>query len=233
MSKDSKIILALDFDNPAQVVKTIAATNQYVKVYKLGLEYFLANGPTGVREIQQSFPEVDLFLDLKLHDIPNTVGKAAMALQGIDPRFLTVHASGGAAMIEAATQALPKTSITAVTVLTSLDSRDLVQMGLPGNAMQLAVNLAVNSVNHGARAVVCSPLEVKAIREAVGSEVILITPGVRPKSDGETPAIDDQQRVATPSQAISNGADFVVIGRPITKAADPAAAAQLIFNSMI
>lgn len=233
MNSDSKIILALDFDNYADVAEVIRDTSDFIKVYKLGLEFFTSNGPLAIQQVVAEFPLVDIFLDLKLHDIPNTVAKAAASLQDIAPRFLTVHAAGGGAMIEAAAKALPGTFITAVTVLTSLNTSDLAEMGLPSEPLQLAVDLAKNSVNHGARAVVCSPLEVKAIRNAVGPEVTLITPGVRPDLTTSLVAGDDQQRVATPKGALADGADFVVIGRPITQASDRRLAAQTIFESLI
>lgn len=231
MSKSSPIILACDTEEVSKVLQLIEQTQQYVGVYKVGLEFFLSQGVTGVRNIQKHFPEVKIFLDLKLHDIPNTVSKATLAIQELAPEFLTVHAAGGGAMIRGAAAALPKTFVTAVTVLTSLDEDELKIMGLPSNPLELAVSLAKNAVKNGARAIVCSPLEVASIRSLVGPEITLITPGVRPVQSGSSIA-DDQKRVATPKAAISAGANYVVIGRPITQAENPTLAASEIYASV-
>lgn len=228
MIDDSKIILALDSKSVESSLDMIGKTKDYVAVYKLGLEFYLSNGLEGVSAIQSEHPELRFFLDLKLHDIPNTVAEAASSIAPLAPTFLTVHASGGYEMVKAAVDRLPNTHITAVTVLTSLDSDELKQLGLPGDAISLAVALAKRAVVAGAGAIVCSPHEAAQIRSAVGNKVLLITPGVRPHDS----SADDQKRVMTPVEAISQGANFVVIGRPITKAADPAKAAELIFSSM-
>ena len=153
---------------------------------------------------------------------------AALAVAPLAPTYLTVHAAGGAEMIAAAVEALPGTRITAVTVLTSLDEQALEAIGLIGPARGAAVRLATLAVRAGARAVVCSPHEVAAIRAAVGPDVTLITPGVRPAGA----ALDDQKRVATPAQAIADGADLLVIGRPITAAEDRRAAAIAIASEL-
>lgn len=228
MNKDSKIILALDFNTIDDAASMIGRTSNYIAVYKLGLEFYLANGATGVSQIRDRYPDAEIFLDLKLHDIPNTVAKAAEAVAHLGPRFLTVHASGGAEMVRAAALALPNTEITAVTVLTSLDSSQLKVMGISNDTLALAVDLAKNATAAGAKAVVCSPLEVSAIRAAVGPLVTLITPGVR-AVDGKSA---DQKRTATAQQAIAAGANYVVIGRPITQAQDPTLAAAEIFSSL-
>ncbi|MFT6564355.1 MAG: orotidine-5'-phosphate decarboxylase [Actinomycetes bacterium] len=169
-------------------------------------------------------PGVELFLDLKLHDIPNTVAGAAQSVAQLRPAMLTVHAAGGPKMIEAAVQALPDTEITAVTILTSMSGADLSAVGIVGEPIDAVVRLAQLAVDAGARALVCSPLEVAAVRAAVGPDIRLVTPGVRPAGS----ALGDQQRVATPKQAIADGADLLVIGRPITGASDPALAARSI-----
>jgi orotidine-5'-phosphate decarboxylase len=228
MNRISKIILALDATDISSVCSMIEQTKASIAVYKLGLEFYLFNGKAGVKEVQNRFPGIELFLDLKLHDIPNTVKQAANTVAELAPRFLTVHASGGAEMINSAALALPNTQITAVTVLTSLDEGELGRMGLPANSLKLAVDLALNATKNGARAVVCSPLEVAAIRAAAGPDITLITPGVRPNSAAE----DDQKRTATPQAAIESGADYVVIGRPITQSQNPASAAAEIYSSM-
>ena len=219
----SPIILALDTKEIEQASQWMEATRDYVEVYKIGLEFFLRHGAAGVQSLQSRF-QFDLFLDLKLHDIPNTVGGAAESIASLQPYFLTVHGAGGGAMIAAAAQALPDTRITAVTILTSLKESDLVDIGMKSSALDSALKLSRLSVAHGARALVSSPHEVSAIRNGVSKETLLITPGVRPKGS----AVGDQQRVMTPQEAIAAGANYVVIGRPITGAADPHRAAQEI-----
>ena len=182
-----------------------------IDIYKVGLEFFLKFGSVGLKELSQQ-GDFQLFLDLKLHDIPNTVSGSVKSIREIEPRFLTVHASGGSAMIRAAADAAPEIAITAVTVLTSLDEPELHKMGITSPPLALATTLATNSVSAGAKAIVCSPLEVAAIRTLVGSDVALITPGVRPADSN----LEDQSRVMTPRDAILAGATFIVVGRPIT-----------------
>ena len=190
---------------------------------KVGLEAYLRDGAEAVRAVRAAAPGCALFLDLKLHDIPNTVAGAARAVAGLEPDFLTVHASGGSAMIRAAADALPGTRITGVTVLTSLTGADLEAIGLRGPAPDAVRRLAVLAVEAGARALVCSPLEVAAVRAEVGRRRRARSrPGVRPAGA----AVGDQARVATPEQALADGADLLVVGRPITGAPDPAAAAR-------
>jgi len=206
------IILAVDTSDLEVAKSWIKATQSSISVYKLGLEFFLNFGAVGVREIVDQ-TGASIFLDLKLHDIPHTVAGAARAVKELHPRFLTVHASGGSSMISAAVKELPDVEITAVTILTSLSEDDLFQVGFANPALESAVALANLSVKAGARAIVCSPLEVAAIRSSVGEGITLITPGVRPTSEAGK---DDQSRTMTPSQAIACGASYVVIGRPIT-----------------
>ena len=225
----SPIILAVDTDDLDIAKKWIGLTSQYVGVYKLGLEFFLKFGLTGVKEIK-SETDCDIFLDLKLHDIPNTVSKAASQVASIDPAFLTVHASGGKAMVNAAVKALPKTRITAVTILTSLDQSDLEEIGFIGDSQSRAQELAKLAVNAGAQAVVCSPQEIAVIREVVPREISIITPGVRPIGQNKE---DDQKRTMDPKAAIAAGADYLVIGRPITQAQDINKAAREIFNEVM
>ena len=207
----SPIILAMDTDDLDIAKRWISLTNGSVGVYKLGLEFFLKFGPDGIVKIQNE-TDCEIFLDLKLHDIPNTVGQAVSSVAGLNPKFLTIHASGGSEMVKAAVLAAGKTSITAVTILTSLNNEDLSRIGYREGALTSAVNLAALATSAGATSIVCSPFEVSAIRRRVGSDVVLITPGVRP-ADSE---VGDQKRSTTPAEAIANGADYVVIGRPIT-----------------
>jgi len=208
------IVLAVDTPDLEIAKRWIAATEKSVSVYKLGLEFFLTFGQEGVRAIK-SETDAEIFLDLKLHDIPHTVEGAATAVANLAPRFLTVHASGGAAMVAAAVKAAPATDITAVTILTSLSEDDLFQVGYANPALESAVALASLSVAAGARAIVCSPLEIAAIRSSVGPSPFIITPGVRPAGEAGG---DDQMRTMTPRAAIESGANYVVIGRPITQA---------------
>ena len=216
------IILAVDTRDLDTAKRWVEATRESVSVYKLGLEFFLTFGAEGVNAIKNEFG-VDIFLDLKLHDIPNTVASAAKAIAEINPRFLTVHASGGNAMVKAAVEAVPHIDITAVTILTSLSEEDLFEIGYANHALESAVALADLAVRAGARAIVSSPLEISAIRTAVGPKPFIITPGVRPAG---TAGGDDQMRVMTPAAAISSGASYVVIGRPITGAWSEGAAAM-------
>jgi orotidine-5'-phosphate decarboxylase len=227
------IAVALDAPDLATLGTWAAAVAPHVSTVKVGLETYLRDGRAAVDTARSAAPECALFLDLKLHDIPATVSGAARAVADLAPDFLTVHASGGPAMVSAAAEALPDTRVVAVTVLTSLTTSDLRDLDLLGpqssSAGDLAVRLAVAAVDAGARAVVCSPEEVGAIRSALaGRDVVLITPGVRPAGSDT----GDQRRVATPREAISRGADLLVIGRPITGAPDVAAAAAGIAEDL-
>ena len=220
MSSKAPIILAVDTSDLELAKLWIAHTSEYVSVYKLGLEFFLNFGADGVRAITDN-SDAKIFLDLKLHDIPNTVEHAAKSVAALKPLFLTVHASGGAAMIRSAVAAAPETHITAVTILTSLSDSDVADIGFAHPAMQTATALASLAASAGARAIVCSPLETASIRSVIDKDVLIITPGVRPLSMAGS---DDQSRTMTPSQAIAAGANFVVIGRPITSAWEPTGA---------
>ena len=212
MSK-APIILAVDTPEIATAIEWVKATQDHVSVYKLGLEFFLTFGSDGVKAIKD-VTDSDIFLDLKMHDSPHTVSGAAKAVSHIAPRFLTVHASGGNAMIKAAAEASPQTHVTGVTILTSLSENDVSEIGFKDNALNSAVGLAKIAVAAGAGAIVCSPLEIVAIRSAVGMGPIIITPGVRPANSSGS---DDQVRTMTPKAAIEAGANLVVIGRPITQ----------------
>ena len=207
------IVLAVDTADLQTAIAWVKATQDHVSVFKLGLEFFLTFGSEGVKAIQAE-TDSDIFLDLKLHDIPHTVSGAAKAVAHLAPKFLTVHASGGAAMVKAAVDVLPGTNITGVTILTSLSETDVVEIGFKYAALESATALATLAVSGGATAIVCSPLEIAAVRQAVGLAPIIITPGVRP---ADMVGSDDQQRTMTPEDAIAAGANLVVIGRPITK----------------
>ena len=212
MSK-APIVLAVDTPKLETAIAWVKATQDHISVYKLGLEFFLTFGSEGVKAIQGE-TDSDIFLDLKLHDIPHTVSGAAQAVAHLAPRFITVHASGGRAMVKAAVDVLPNTKVTGVTILTSLSDADVAEIGFRSAALESAVDLAKVAVAAGAAAIVCSPLEISAVRQQIGKAPIIITPGVRPLDMVGT---DDQQRTMTPKDAIAAGANLVVIGRPITQ----------------
>jgi orotidine-5'-phosphate decarboxylase len=212
MSK-APIVLAVDTPELKTAIAWVKATQEHVSVFKLGLEFFLTFGSEGVKAIQGE-TDSDIFLDLKLHDIPHTVRGAAKAVAHLAPKFLTVHASGGESMIKAAVEALPNTKVTGVTILTSLSEADVAEVGFKSTALQSAVQLSKVAINAGAAAIVCSPLEISAVRQQVGISPVIITPGVRPT---DMVGSDDQQRTMTPQDAIAAGANLVVIGRPITQ----------------
>ena len=225
MMADARLIVALDTTDPARAAAWAAATAPHAGLFKLGLEFFLANGPPGVRAITGR----PIFLDLKLHDIPNTVAGAVRAVLPLAPRMLTVHAAGGAAMIEAARTAAEKAGagrpmVLAVTVLTSLDASALAATGVADPPAAQVLRLARLALAAGADGLVCSPLEVAILRDALGARPTLVVPGIRPAGA----AAGDQARTLTPEQAVAAGADWIVVGRPITTAPDPAAAAAAI-----
>ncbi len=214
------IAVALDAPDLETAARWASLVTPHVTTVKVGLELYLRYGPDVVASVRGA-SRVQVFLDLKLHDIPATVAGAARAVARLKPAFLTVHASGGSTMIRAAVEAAPGTKIAAVTVLTSLRDADLAEIGLAGPASDAVLRLAAIAVEAGAQALVCSPREAAAVRAEVGPEITLITPGVRPQGAD----VQDQARVATPEQALAAGADLLVIGRPITDAPDPGAAA--------
>jgi len=220
------LAVALDAPDLATAALWAKAVSPHVAVVKVGLELFCSSGPDVVEAVRGDH---DVFLDLKLHDIPNTVAGAARAVASLRPRYLTVHASGGADMVRAAVEAAPEVTIAAVTVLTSLSAEALQAVGLAGPPRDAVLRLAALAVGAGAGALVCSPQEVAAVRAEVGPGVVLITPGVRPVGAD----VGDQARVATPQQALADGADLLVVGRPITGAPDPGAAAAELAASLV
>lgn len=226
---NSPLILALD-TNEIDIAKDwVSKTNGYIGVYKLGLEFFLKFGRAGIAEIAKE-TDAQIFLDLKLHDIPNTVGAAVKQVADLEPRFLTVHATGGVEMIQAAVNSAPEISITAVTILTSLSEANLAQIGFVGTPEARASELALLAVGAGARAIVSSPLEIAAIRRVIPDEVSIITPGIRPKANNSN---DDQRRTMDAKSAILAGANFLVIGRPITSASDVSLAAKEMYEEVM
>ena len=220
------VYVALDMTDAAEAASLAKRLRGHVGGVKLGLEFFVANGPGGIRAVSDA--GLPVFLDLKLHDIPNTVAGAMASAAALNPAIVTTHAGGGAAMMRAASEAARKAKhpplVIAVTVLTSLDDQDLEAVGQRSPALEQAVRLALLAKESGLGGVVCSPHEVAAIRARCGTDFKLVVPGIRPASA----ALGDQKRVMTPAQAIAAGADHLVIGRPITQAQDPVAAAQAI-----
>jgi orotidine-5'-phosphate decarboxylase len=221
------VAVALDAPDIDVAAHWATLVTPYVSTVKIGLELYLRYGPAVVATVRGG-SGVQVFLDLKLHDIPNTVAGAARAVAKLRPEILTVQASGGAEMIKAAVAAVPEAIVAGVTLLTSIGDADLGRLGIQGPVSDVVRRMAVLAVGAGARGLVCSPQEVAAVRGEVGPGILLITPGIRPA--GATS--DDQARIATPEEALKAGADLLVVGRPITRAADPGAAAAAIAASL-
>ncbi len=228
MPSAGRLIVALDTVDADRARGWAQAVAPHAGLLKLGLEFFLANGAAGFRGITGA----PIFLDLKLHDIPNTVAGAVRAVLPLRPRMLTIHAAGGPAMIQAARQAAAgeadRPMILAVTVLTSVDEAALRSIGVDATPAEQVLRLGRLAVEAGADGLVCSPLEVAMLRQALGPAVKLVVPGIRP--DGAEAG--DQARTMTPARAIAAGADWIVVGRPITGAAEPGAAAAAIAASI-
>jgi orotidine-5'-phosphate decarboxylase len=232
---DPKIIVALDFADAAEAMALAARLDARKCALKVGKELFVAAGPELVRRmIDRGFR---VFLDLKFHDIPNTVARACTAATRLGVWMLNVHAAGGRSMLRAAREAVDRTAseratatplLIAVTVLTSLDAGDLEAIGFTGTPDALALKLARLSQDCGLDGVVCSAVEAPMLRKALGTRAKLVTPGIRPAEA----AADDQARIATPAAAIANGADYLVIGRPITGSPDPPAALERIIATL-
>lgn len=220
----SRIIIALDFDRADHALGLVAKLDPHLCRLKVGKELFTIAGPQLVEKLSNG--GFDVFLDLKFHDIPNTVSKACKAAASMGVWMVNVHALGGKSMLQAAREALPTdtTKLIAVTLLTSMDRSDLQDIGLQGEPDQIVQRLALLTKDCGLDGIVCSALEAKNLRNKMGHDFCLVTPGIRP-ADGN---LDDQKRVATPLQAINDGADYLVIGRPITQAKDPLLALQQI-----
>jgi len=221
-----RLIVAIDTADPVRAVAIARAVAPHCGLFKLGLEFFVANGPAGVRAIGGR----PIFLDLKLHDIPNTVAGAVRAVLPLAPRMLTLHAAGGTAMLAAArdaaeAEAAARPMLLAVTVLTSLDSAGLAATGVADDPVEQAVRLGRLAIAAGADGLVCSAHEVAVLRRALGPDVTLVVPGIRPAGSDA----GDQARTMTPREALAAGADWIVVGRPITQAADPARAAATLF----
>lgn len=228
MARQTGLIAALDTQNPVTAKAWAQAVGPSAGAVKLGLEFAYAAGFPAVADVAGSTP---LFLDLKLHDIPNTVGAAVRALSSLRPKMLTLHAAGGRAMMEAARQACDEAfpadarpALLAVTVLTSLDDHALAETGVTDGARAQVLRLGKLAMEAGIDGLVCSAHEIAPLRDTLGEAPLLVTPGIRPAGS----QAGDQKRVMTPGEARQAGADWIVVGRPITQAADPAAAAAAI-----
>jgi len=227
-----RLVVALDVASGGDAVELAKKLSGKVGVLKVGLELFCAEGPSIVRELQKIAP---VFLDLKLHDIPTTVKRALDSVLKLDPMLVNVHALGGPDMMREAAKAVGehrlrggRTRLLAVTVLTSMDESSLTKLGINGNPASVVTRLADLAKEAGCDGVVCSGQEAAMLRSALGEDFLLLTPGIRPRGAD----VQDQARVMTPSEAISAGSTWIVVGRPITKAPDPAAAAMAILSDM-
>lgn len=224
-----RLIVALDVSTAAAAQQIVTAVGDSALTYKVGMQLYTAEGPQIVRDLVASGRRV--FLDLKYHDIPNTVGSAVREAAQLGVSMLTVHALGGGKMLRAAVDAArPRTGVIvlAVTVLTSMGDDDLGKLGIPGQVEASVLRLAGIALDHGCQGVVASAREAPALRTAFGQDFAIVTPGVR-AAGGD---VGDQVRVVTPADAIAAGASHIVVGRPITEAAEPAAAARAILGQM-
>jgi orotidine-5'-phosphate decarboxylase len=226
-----KLIVALDVSTAAAALKIVAAVGDTALTYKVGMQLYTAEGPQLVRDLVASGRRV--FLDLKYHDIPNTVAAAVREAAQLGVSMLTVHAMGSAKMLRAAAEAAransPKLLVLAVTVLTSLDESDLEKIGVQATVSDEVLRLSALALANGCHGIVTSAHEASAVRADLGDDFAIVTPGIRPAGASH----GDQARVVTPAQAIAAGATHIVVGRPITEAADPASEARAILDQMI
>jgi orotidine-5'-phosphate decarboxylase len=230
MDPRQRLIVALDVSTAEAARKIVAAVGDSAHAYKVGMQLYTAEGPRMVGELVASGRRV--FLDLKYHDIPNTVAAAVREAANLGVSMLTVHASGGGKMLRAAAEAAnavnPTLLVLAVTVLTSLDEAELGKIGLRGGVLEQVLRLTALARSNGCQGVVASAHEAAALREEFGNDFVIVTPGVRLAGSGP----DDQARVVTPAEAIAAGASYIVVGRPITAASDPAAEARAILGQI-
>lgn len=231
MKKQNPVFCAIDVPNIDSAVNICSEIKEFVGGFKLGLELFMATGAKGYREIAKI--GLPIFLDVKLHDIPNTVKGALNSLLPLEPSFITIHTSGGETMMRTAAETAAKagkgkTKLLGVTVMTSLDSSDMEKVGQDTEIKRQVLRLAQLAKNSGLDGVVCSPEEISFLREQLGHDFILMVPGIRP----EWTSANDQKRVMTPREAIKAGATYIVIGRPITSAESPMEAAKKIYEEI-
>jgi orotidine-5'-phosphate decarboxylase len=229
MKPSDRICIALDYPKREEALAAVRRFGPRVGWLKIGLEAFVAEGPSLVAEVARTSR---VFLDLKFHDIPNTVAGAVAAAARSGASLLNVHASGGRAMLEAARRALPdgpaRPKLVAVTLLTSLDARALADLPIAGQPEGIARRLALLAKDCGLDGVVCSPTDLPAIRAACGPDFLTVVPGIRPSGS----AAGDQKRVATPREALAAGADILVVGRPVTAAPDPDTALTALLDEI-
>lgn len=226
-----RLIVALDVSTAAAAQKIVAAVGASASIYKIGMQLYTAEGPQIVRDLVGSGRKV--FLDLKFHDIPNTVASAVREAAELGVHMLTVHGSGGGKMLQAAAEAAKSTAgnapiVLAVTVLTSMDQNDLNSVGVSGKVAEQVVRLARTAIQSGCGGVVASVQEAALLCKELGGDFAIVTPGIRPAGA----AVGDQARVATPAEAMAAGATHIVVGRPITGAEDPGRAAQAVVAEM-
>ena len=235
MTPEERLIVALDVDTKEKALGLVEKLKNDVKIFKIGSELFTACGPEIVADVENSGSGI--FLDLKFHDIPNTVAKSVAAAVRLGVSIINVHALGGYDMMRKAAEAVAREAkalkidppkLIAVTVLTSTDENGLKKIGIDGTMEKQVLKLAKLARDAGLDGVVASPSEAKLIRNDLGEDLIIVTPGVRP----EWAAVNDQKRVATPKEAILNGADYIVVGRPVIEASDPAEAARKILKEI-
>ena len=229
MDARERLIVAMDRSTRGDILRLADVLHGSVGMYKIGLQAFTANGPAIVREILARGEKV--FLDLKLHDIPNTVAHAVDEVAELGVSLLTVHASGGSAMLKAASEAAGDNrnlALLAVTVLTSLSGPDLEAIGIGNGVAEQVTRLARLALANNIDGVVASPQEIRVVREAAGSELLIVTPGIRGSSD----EAGDQRRTMSASDAVAAGADYIVVGRPITDSEAPRDAARRILDSI-
>jgi orotidine-5'-phosphate decarboxylase len=230
ISPRERLIVALDVSSSAEALKIVSSLGDHVQTYKVGMQLYTAEGPQIVRELVASGKKV--FLDLKYHDIPNTVAAAVREGAQLGVSMLTVHASGGTKMLQAATEVARSSHsgphILAVTVLTSMNNDDLKETGVPGLLADQVLRLASTALSAGCDGVVSSAQELRNLRVKLGNKFLAVTPGVRPAGAPH----GDQARVVTPAEAISTGATYIVVGRPITAAPDPVAAVESVLREL-
>lgn len=235
LKPSERILCALDTVDVDKASNLTEKLGEHVGGFKLGLEFFGANGPQGFKKVSNT--SANIFLDLKLHDIPNTVAKAIHSLMPLKPAIMTIHTAGGPAMMAAAAKAATEASehlqckrplIVGVTILTSLDDQDLNLIGYQDNISAQVARMAALAKENGLDGVVCSPHEISLIKNTCGKDFKLVVPGIRPAGSAK----GDQKRVMTPNEAVKLGADYLVIGRPITQAENPVHAALSIANEI-
>ena len=231
----NNIICAIDTKNMEEAIKITTLLKGHINMVKCGLEYFTSNGNTGIKKIAST--GVDIFLDLKFHDIPNTVAEAVKSAVHFNVSMITIHILGGKTMMEKAVEAATEESdklgvkkplIIGVSILTSIDNDELNEIGIFNDIQEQVIILAKLAKEAGLDGIVCSSHEIKKIKQVCGCDFITVVPGIRPQSMDK----NDQKRVATPGEAVNNGADYIVIGRPITQSNNPLETVKLIQDSM-